>query len=413
MATLGNMLKRSHLGGGPSPEPPPTAAEEGSGSQNGGARRGNSVDEKADSTRTSSMSSSQAGGLSSRRESSSAAVADGGEAKRAKAPLVFLSQLDQLLQGCYSCIFDALKKNLTLVLPDCIQAPPPDSPSSPSSPTNTPRHSEQQREQAQQQEGQGQGRQSPIHQQQPPFSELTPHPQPEHQSQQLELPPQHMEQQQQQPQQFEEEQGPNSACAVDEEHGNRHHPGDAQGQHLQQPCSLDSRSKQHELEMQQEQELSLHHHHQQQQQQQQQQQVEQEQPSEGHHQQQQLQQLEQQQQNKKQQQQQQQHRQQESDIVCSHRSQAPGPWVALVDVLQAGMQELRGQHVPRILIKCIFKQILAFINSQLFNQLLLRPECCSASNAQYLLAGLKFLDAWILAGAPGSVPPDASMLKPL
>jgi len=114
-----------------------------------------------------------------------------------------------------------------------------------------------------------------------------------------------------------------------------------------------------------------------------------------------------------QQQQQQQQQQPESDSACSHKSQAPGAWVALVDVLQEGMQELRAQHVPRILIKCIFKQILAFINAQLFNQLLLRPECCSASNAKYLLAGLKWLDAWILAGAPGSVAPDASMLKPL
>eukprot|EP00983_Pelagomonas_calceolata_P006201 205460-Pelagomonas_calceolata.AAC.1 len=44
MASLGNMLKRSHLGGGPTPEP--SSAEEGGSSQNGGARHGNSVDEK-------------------------------------------------------------------------------------------------------------------------------------------------------------------------------------------------------------------------------------------------------------------------------------------------------------------------------------------------------------------------------
>jgi hypothetical protein len=42
-------------------------------------------------------------------------------------------------------------------------------------------------------------------------------------------------------------------------------------------------------------------------------------------------------------------------------------------------------------------QVLEFINCQLFNQLLLRPECCSASNARYVLRGLKQLDGWLLA----------------
>jgi myosin-5 len=63
--------------------------------------------------------------------------------------------------------------------------------------------------------------------------------------------------------------------------------------------------------------------------------------------------------------------------------------------------------VPRILIKCLFKQLLGFIDSQLFNQLLLRPECCSVSNARHVLAGLKLLDQWVMAGTA-----DA-MMKPL
>lgn len=36
------------------------------------------------------------------------------------------------------------------------------------------------------------------------------------------------------------------------------------------------------------------------------------------------------------------------------------------------------------------------MNCQLFNQLLLRPECCSTSNAHYVLLGLKQLDAWVV-----------------
>jgi hypothetical protein len=42
-------------------------------------------------------------------------------------------------------------------------------------------------------------------------------------------------------------------------------------------------------------------------------------------------------------------------------------------------------------------QVLEFVNCQLFNQLLLRPECCSVSNARYALRGLKQLDTWIIA----------------
>jgi hypothetical protein len=42
-------------------------------------------------------------------------------------------------------------------------------------------------------------------------------------------------------------------------------------------------------------------------------------------------------------------------------------------------------------------QVLEFVDCQLFNQLLLRPECCSVSNARYALRGLKQLDTWIIA----------------
>jgi hypothetical protein len=48
------------------------------------------------------------------------------------------------------------------------------------------------------------------------------------------------------------------------------------------------------------------------------------------------------------------------------------PWAEVVACLQAGLQQLREKGVPRILIKCILKQVLNFVNCQLFNQLLLR-----------------------------------------
>ena len=41
-------------------------------------------------------------------------------------------------------------------------------------------------------------------------------------------------------------------------------------------------------------------------------------------------------------------------------------------------------------------QVFGFINVQLFNQLLLRRECCSFSNGEYVKTGLAELENWII-----------------
>ncbi|XP_044983636.1 myosin-8-like [Hordeum vulgare subsp. vulgare] len=46
-------------------------------------------------------------------------------------------------------------------------------------------------------------------------------------------------------------------------------------------------------------------------------------------------------------------------------------------------------QVPTIFSRKIFTQIFAFINAQLFNSLLVRRECCSFSNGEYLKQGLE------------------------
>ncbi|KAL4591086.1 hypothetical protein LXL04_004035 [Taraxacum kok-saghyz] len=51
-------------------------------------------------------------------------------------------------------------------------------------------------------------------------------------------------------------------------------------------------------------------------------------------------------------------------------------------------------HVPPFLVRKIFTQIFSFINVQLFNSLLLRRECCSFSNGEYVKAGLAELKNW-------------------
>ncbi|GIL92527.1 hypothetical protein Vretifemale_20044, partial [Volvox reticuliferus] len=77
------------------------------------------------------------------------------------------------------------------------------------------------------------------------------------------------------------------------------------------------------------------------------------------------------------------------------------PWLDLISVLSHHLKLLREAHVPRILTRCLFKQTLSFIDVQLFNQLLLRPECCSTSNARYLIEGLQVLESWLAgSGAP-------------
>lgn len=72
-------------------------------------------------------------------------------------------------------------------------------------------------------------------------------------------------------------------------------------------------------------------------------------------------------------------------------------WSELVGVLHAALVALRAAHVPRALRAALMQQVLEFVDCQLFNQLLLRPECCSVSNARYALRGLKQLDTWIIA----------------
>uniref|UniRef100_A0A453PSA5 Dilute domain-containing protein n=1 Tax=Aegilops tauschii subsp. strangulata TaxID=200361 RepID=A0A453PSA5_AEGTS len=40
-------------------------------------------------------------------------------------------------------------------------------------------------------------------------------------------------------------------------------------------------------------------------------------------------------------------------------------------------------------------QLFSFVNIQLFNSLLLRRECCTFSNGEYVKAGLSLLEKWI------------------
>ncbi|KAK1288090.1 hypothetical protein QJS10_CPB19g01162 [Acorus calamus] len=69
-------------------------------------------------------------------------------------------------------------------------------------------------------------------------------------------------------------------------------------------------------------------------------------------------------------------------------------WQGIVKSLGNFLNTLKSNHVPPFLVRKIFTQIFSFINVQLFNSLLLRRECCSFSNGEYVKAGLAELEHW-------------------
>ncbi|CAL9113071.1 unnamed protein product [Musa textilis] len=69
-------------------------------------------------------------------------------------------------------------------------------------------------------------------------------------------------------------------------------------------------------------------------------------------------------------------------------------WQSIVKSLTNYLKILRANHVPPFLVRKVSTQIFSFINVQLFNSLLLRRECCSFSNGEYLKAGLTELEHW-------------------
>ncbi|KAG5056197.1 hypothetical protein JHK85_008707 [Glycine max] len=71
-----------------------------------------------------------------------------------------------------------------------------------------------------------------------------------------------------------------------------------------------------------------------------------------------------------------------------------GHWQEIVKSLGNFLNTLKANHVPPFLVRKVFTQIFSFINVQLFNSLLLRRECCSFSNGEYVKSGLAELENW-------------------
>uniref|UniRef100_A0A7N0TWA0 Myosin-17-like n=1 Tax=Kalanchoe fedtschenkoi TaxID=63787 RepID=A0A7N0TWA0_KALFE len=69
-------------------------------------------------------------------------------------------------------------------------------------------------------------------------------------------------------------------------------------------------------------------------------------------------------------------------------------WQSIVKILNNYLKTMKANYVPSFLVRKVFSQIFSFINVQLFNSLLLRRECCSFSNGEYVKAGLAELEQW-------------------
>nr|DAD36922.1 TPA_asm: hypothetical protein HUJ06_007563 [Nelumbo nucifera] len=69
-------------------------------------------------------------------------------------------------------------------------------------------------------------------------------------------------------------------------------------------------------------------------------------------------------------------------------------WQNIIESLNALLNTLKENFVPPILIQKMFAQTFSYINVQLFNSFLLRRECCTFSNGEYVKSGLEELELW-------------------
>ncbi|KAL5698271.1 hypothetical protein ACHQM5_029334 [Ranunculus cassubicifolius] len=71
-------------------------------------------------------------------------------------------------------------------------------------------------------------------------------------------------------------------------------------------------------------------------------------------------------------------------------------WDSIIKFLDSLLNRLRGNFVPSFFIRKLITQVFSFINISLFNSLLLRRECCTFSNGEYVKSGLAELEKWIV-----------------
>ncbi|KAG1657561.1 hypothetical protein FOA52_006761 [Chlamydomonas sp. UWO 241] len=83
--------------------------------------------------------------------------------------------------------------------------------------------------------------------------------------------------------------------------------------------------------------------------------------------------------------------------ASDHNAQATitRSWGEILDAFDRLLVTCRVCHVPTVLVQALFKQLFSFVNVNLFNQLLLRRECCSFSNGEHVRTGLSQVEQWV------------------
>ncbi|CAN1748238.1 XI-H [Linum perenne] len=69
-------------------------------------------------------------------------------------------------------------------------------------------------------------------------------------------------------------------------------------------------------------------------------------------------------------------------------------WNRMVESFESMLSSMKENFVPTFFIRKVFCQIFFHIDVNLFNSLLLRPECCTSSNGEFVKSGLDRLKAW-------------------
>lgn len=72
----------------------------------------------------------------------------------------------------------------------------------------------------------------------------------------------------------------------------------------------------------------------------------------------------------------------------------PSHWQNIIECLHGLLSTLKEHFLSPILCQKMFTQIFSYINVQLFNSLLLRRECCTFNNGEYVKSGLAELELW-------------------
>ncbi|KAK3289251.1 hypothetical protein CYMTET_3312 [Cymbomonas tetramitiformis] len=101
----------------------------------------------------------------------------------------------------------------------------------------------------------------------------------------------------------------------------------------------------------------------------------------------------------------------DSRLGASGTMQLSQHWRSILGSLETLLRTLKSNYVPKFLIRKLFSQVFSFINVQLFNSLLLRRECCSFSNGEYVKTGLAELENWLHNAGQDSVDSSWEELK--